>query len=243
MLIGLPLSTRVEKMDKIPVSGVISPISLNDSYPVIDPRFGIDGMRSLNDTTEMYNLPLEKRRAGMVVAIPNTPSNNAYYYSLKPEGNGVTWEVGSSSNWYSFLTSVTGSNAVPIKYSIIDETITVPQGYEYLLWGTMSIGQSGSFVNDGHTYIINGTIATSGNGTYSNTGEINFITVPTKYSTTGDIGPNGTLVVHNLNTQDIVYSFRQGTNFITANVEIVSSNSIFVSTFVTHSSVTVTVIG
>ena len=105
-------------MEKIPVTGLISPIYETDKYPVIDPRFGIDGMRSLNNLTEMYNLPLEKRRAGMVVAIPNTFSNTSVYYALKSEGNGVTWSVGATGDWYGFLTSFTGSNAIPIKYNI-----------------------------------------------------------------------------------------------------------------------------
>lgn len=229
-------------MERIPLSGLITPIYESDNYPIIDPRFGIDGMRSLNDVTEMFNLPLEKRRGGMVVSIPNTASNTSVYYALKPEGNGVTWSIGATGNWYGFLTSVTGSNAIPVKYNITSETITVPVNYEYLLWGNMTIATGGSFVNDGKAYFINGTISTSGDGTYSGTGEYNYVTVPTKYKETFVCTPTGYTVSHGLNSEDIVYSVRQNTNFVTVNVEIIDVNSIKVSSHTTFSNAKITII-
>jgi len=226
-------------MDKIPVTGLISPVYSTDKYPVIDPRFGIDGLRSLDTTTEMYNIPLEKRRAGMVVGIPSTPSNTVAYYKLKPEGNGLTWSVGASNNWDGFLTSATGSNALPIKTLITNETITVPTNYEYLIWGNMVVGASGSFVNSGTTYIINGVISTSSDGTYSGNA-INFITVPTKFYTTSTIGPNGTTLTHNLNTKDITYSVRDGNNIVTVNVETPTTNTAtLTSTYTFSASITI----
>jgi hypothetical protein len=230
-------------MDKIPVSGLIAPIYESDKYPVIDPRFGIDGMRSLNSLQEMYNLPIEKRRGGMVVAIPNTSSNNALYYSLKPEGNGVTWSVGSAANWYSFLTSTTGSNAVPVKYNITNETITVPTNYEYLIWGNMNVGASGSFVNDGRAYFINGTISLSSDGTYSGGGNYYYINTPTKYTEEFICDTIGVTISHGLGTEDIVYSVRQNQNFVTVNVEIIDTNSIKVSSYYTFSNAKITIFG
>jgi hypothetical protein len=230
-------------MNKIPVTGLITPVYETDKYPVIDPRLGIDGMRGLENTQEMYDLPLEKRRAGMVVSIPNTSSNTAVYYALKPEGNGVTWSVGMTSNWYGFFTSFTGSNAIPVKYNITGETISVPVNYEYLIWGNMTVGASGSFVNDGKAYFINGTISTVSDGTYSGTGEYNYVTVPTKYKETFVCTPTGYTVSHNLNTQDIVYSVRQINNFVTVNVEILNSNQILVSSHTTFTDARITVIG
>jgi hypothetical protein len=232
-------------MEKIPVTGLISPIYDTDVYPVIDPRLGIDGMRSLNNTTEMFNLPLEKRRGGMVVSIPNTSSNTSVYYALKPEGNGVTWSLGATGNWYSFLTSFTGSNAIPVKYNITSESITVPVNYEYLLWGNMTIATGGSFVNDGKAYFINGTISTSGNGTYSGTGQYNYVTVPTKYSETFVCTPTGHTVSHNLGTEDVVYSVRDyvNKNFLTVNVEIINSNQLKVSSHTTFLNTKIVVIG
>ncbi len=229
-------------MDKIPVSGLISPIYESDKYPVIDPRFGVDGLRSLNSLQEMYNIPLEKRRGGMVVAIPNTSSNNAAYYTLKPEGNGVTWAVGSSSNWYGFLQSATGSSfSVPVKYNIVNDTITVPINYEYLIWGNMTIGTGGSFINDGKAYFINGTISTSDGGSYSGGGQYIYIQTPVKYKETFTCDPSGFTISHGLNSEDIVYSVRDGNNFVYSNVEILDANSIKVSSFYTFSA-TITVI-
>lgn len=229
-------------MDKIPVSGLISPIYESDKYPVIDPRLGIDGMRSLNSLQEMYDLPLEKRRGGMVVAIPDVNLNNALYYSLKPEGNGVTWSVGSAANWYSFLTSTTGSNAVPVKYNIANETITVPLNYEYLLWGNMTVATGGYFVNDGKAFFINGTVSTNG-GTVSGSGQFNYISVPKKFIQTFTCSPFGVTISHNLGTEDIVYSVRATNNFVTVNMEILNSNQIAVTSHTTFSDARITVIG
>lgn len=230
-------------MERIPLSGLITPIYETDKYPVIDPRFGIDGFRSLDTTADMYNLPLEKRRAGMVVGIPNTSSNTSVYYALKPEGNGVTWSIGATGNWYGFLTSVTGSNAIPVKYNITSESITVPVNYEYLLWGNMTIATGGSFVNDGKAYFINGTISTSGDGTYSGTGQYNFINIPTKYKETFVSTPFGVTISHGLGTEDVTYSVRQGLNFVSVNVEVIDSNSIKVTSYTTFSNAKITVVG
>lgn len=233
-------------MDRIPLSGIVSPIYPTDNYPVIDPRYGIDGLRGLDTKEEMYNLPLEKRRAGMVVGIPLTSSNNVEYYKLKPQGNGVTWSLGATSNWDGFLTSVTGSNAIPVKYNITNETITVPTNYEYLIWGNMAIGNSGSFINDGKTYIINGTISLSGDGTYSNNSSmLYYITTPNKYSETIEVSPNGFTVSHMLGTEDIVYTVRDNIakNFITVNAEIIDANKILLKSTTTYSNTRVTIIG
>ena len=232
-------------MEKIPVTGLVSPIYDSDKYPVIDPRFGIDGMRSMGTLTDMYNIPLEKRRGGMVVAIPSTYSNSSVYYALKPEGGGVTWEVGSSSNWYGFLQSFTGSNAIPIKYNLSEETITVPLNYEYLIWGNMIVGTGATFINDGKAYFINGTISTSGTGTVSGSGEFNYITFPTKYVETFQCTPTGYTVSHGLGTQDIVYSIRDlsDLNFVQVNVEVIDTNSIKVSSHITFSDARITIRG
>jgi|694.fasta_scaffold128017_2 hypothetical protein len=230
-------------MDKIAVSGLISPIFPNDTYPVIDPRFGIDGLRSLDTLSDMYNLPLEKRRAGMVVGIPITISNTTAYYKLKPEGNGVTWSLGGVSNWDNFFSTATGSLATPVKYTISNETINVPNNHEYLIWGNLTIGASGSFVNDGKTYVINGTIATASDGATSGSGQYIFVSVPTKYGLTFTSTPIGVTISHNLDTRDITYSVRQGSNFVTVNVEIVDSNSVFVYSNETFSQARITIIG
>jgi len=153
-------------MENIPVSGLLSPISSTDNYPIIDPVFGIDGLRNVSSTQSMYNIPLEKRRAGMVVGAPINNTTN--YYKLKPEGNGVTWSVGDVTNWDSFLVSPSAS--IPVKYEVINETIDIPSGYMYLVYGNLNIGATGVVNNNGRVVIINGNLATSSNGQFNNSG-------------------------------------------------------------------------
>lgn len=213
-------------MDKIPVTGLISPLYPNDNYPITDPRFGLEGLRNLDTLSEMYNIPMEKRRAGMVVGIPNTSSNTVAYYKLKPEGGSTTWSVGQASDWDGFFSSGTGSVAVPVKYLISNETITNPTNYAYIIWGGMEVGQSGSFINDGKAYFINGTMTTTSDGTFSGSGNRYYVNVPTKYTESFQSSTFGYTVSHNLNTEDIVYSVRDNTNFVTVNAEILNANQI-----------------
>jgi hypothetical protein len=224
----------------VQVTGIISPISTSDKYPVIDPLLGIDGLRCVSSLTDMYNIPLERRRGGMLVGVQNTFNNTTIYYSLKP---GVTWSVGpsSSTDWVPYLGG-TGStaSAITIKYNISNETITVPLNYEYLLYGDLNIGTAGNFINYGKTVLINGNINLIGGGTYSNFGTINTVTIAVnnKYSSSfGPIGPGATLSInHALNTTDIIYTIRDGYNFVYPNVEIIDSNNVLITTAGTISS-------
>jgi hypothetical protein len=62
------------------ITGFISPTDTNDTYPVIDPIYGVDGLRNYTGgTSELNNIPVLRRRAGMVVGI----NNGAQYYKLK----------------------------------------------------------------------------------------------------------------------------------------------------------------
>jgi hypothetical protein len=233
-------------MENIPVSGLITPISQSDQYPIIDPVFGIDGLRNLTSTQSMYNLPLEKRRAGMVVGIADSTNTNVYYYKLKPQNDGVTWSVGDPTNWNGFLTSPTGS--IPIKYNIVNETLEVPTNFMYLVYGNLTIGATGIFNNYGRLAIINGSLVTQSNGVFNNYGE--YLTasfLPRKVVKTFSAIQNmGITVSHGLNTSDISYSLKDGYNFIQANVEISSSeptDKVLVTCATSVSVVTMTIVG
>lgn len=214
------------------VTGIIEPASPSDNYPVIDPLYGIDGLRCVTTVNDMYNIPLERRRGGMVVAVQDNYNTNVCYYKLKPN---VTWNVGtlSSTDWDPFFGSGTGSTAVSGKYNIINETITVPTNYMYLVYGDLTIGTAGSFYNFGRTVIINGTLKLSGDGTYSNSGDLRIVnlTQTNKYGLSFSLGPGGLLTVtHSLNTSDIVYTVRDGGNFVYPNIELVSDNALELTT-------------
>lgn len=232
-------------MENIPVSGLLSPISSTDNYPIIDPVFGIDGLRNVSSTQSMYNIPLEKRRAGMVVGAPINNTTN--YYKLKPEGNGVTWSVGDVTNWDSFLVSPTAS--IPIKYEVVNETIDIPSGYMYLVYGNLTIGATGVVNNFGKVVIINGNLVTASNGQF-NTDSGQYITasfyVQKTVKTFSSIANVGITVSHNLNTTDFTYTLRDGYNFVYGNVEIVPSdpsNKVLVTCATAINYITMTIVG
>jgi len=229
-------------MQNIPVSGLLSPVSPTDNYPIIDPAFGIDGLRNLSSTQSMYDIPLGKRRQGMVVGVPI--NNTTGYFKLKPEGNGVTWSVGDSTNWDSFISSPTGS--IPIKYEVVNETIDIPSGYMYLIYDNLVIGATGVINNSGKIVIINGDLITQSNGQYNEIGG-GFYTasffVQKVVATFSAVKNIGYTVSHNLGTQDFTYTLRDGNNFIQANVEVVDSNRVLVTCGTAISEVRMTITG
>ena len=227
-------------MNKIPVTGIIGTVYPTDNYPVIDPLLGIDGLRCVNSLADMYDIPLERRRGGMVVGVQNISNNTTTYYKLKP---GVTWSVGTLSltDWDLFFGFGTGATALTVKYNISDETIVVPINYEYLLYGDLTIGTGGDFQNYGKTVIMNGDIILNGNGTYSNYGELQLVSLSlssTRYSASFSVnlGSASININHGLGSSDIVYTIRDGSNYIYPNVEIVDDNNILVTTTGTISS-------
>ncbi|NBP57420.1 hypothetical protein EBU71_12970 [bacterium] len=223
----------------VKITGLIEPITTTDTYPVIDPLLGIDGLRCVSSLTEMYNIPLERRRGGMLVGVQNNVNNDTVYYKLRP---GVTWSVGTLSvtDWDPLFAYGTGSSALSLKYNISNETIVVPANHEYLLYGNLTIGTGGVFQTYGKTVLINGSVVLSGDGTYSvlGGGSLNLVSLSTtlKYTGTFSISPGATLsITHSLGSEDIVYSVRDGNNFVYPNIEIINSNSILLTSYGTIS--------
>jgi hypothetical protein len=60
----------------VPVLGFMSPNDDLDTYPVIDPIYGIDGLRSVADNTERDAITAQRRREGMLVY---TQDSNTYW--------------------------------------------------------------------------------------------------------------------------------------------------------------------
>lgn len=79
-----------ELIGGIGVMGYLSPMDTEDNYPVIDPIYGIDGLRNLNTIEELNLIPFERRRAGMLVGI----NGGETYYKLKK----IDW-VGDITDW------------------------------------------------------------------------------------------------------------------------------------------------
>lgn len=81
----------------VTVTGFIAPTDTSDTYPVIDPIYGIDGLRSVADTAARNAIPNDRRRYGMIVF---TQSDGKYW---KLENS--PWS-GTNTDWVEFtLTS------------------------------------------------------------------------------------------------------------------------------------------
>ncbi len=217
----------------IKLTGLVTTFSPNDTYPVIDPLLGIDGLRCVDSLSTMYNIPLERRRGGMIVGVQNVITNDTTYYKLKP---GITWSIGTLSvaDWDPFFTSGTGSSSSIIKYNIASETIIVAPNQQYLLYGNLTIGTGGVFQSFGNTILINGTVSVSGDGTYSvgGSGTIQTVSLSTtlKYSGTFSASPGSTVsITHGLGSEDVVLSIRDGNNFVYPNIEIIDTNTILLT--------------
>jgi hypothetical protein len=74
----------------VSILGFISPFNTGDTYPVIDPLYGIDGLRNLNNLSDLNSIPNARRRSGMIVGV----SGGTNYYKL----NSSPWS-GNISDW------------------------------------------------------------------------------------------------------------------------------------------------
>jgi hypothetical protein len=216
------------------ITGCVEPLNYTDSYPVIDPLWGIDGLRSVSSVSEMWDIPLERRRGGMIVGVQDTILNVTDYYTLKP---GVTWSVGTLSvtDWDPLFIYGTGASAIGVRYNIANETVVVAPNHQYLLYGNLTIGTSGVFQSYGETVIINGSIVLTGDGTYSvgGSGTISYVSLSQtgKYTATFSTSPDTMITItHSLASEDILWTVRDGSNFVYPNIEIIDSNSILLTT-------------
>jgi len=223
----------------IPLTGFIAPSDTADTYAVLDPLFGIDGLRNVNSLAEMYAIPAGRRRQGMVVGAGGN------YYKLRSS----PWNY-DSTDWDLFITPPSTGTTTTTQNVITSGTVSVPANYQYLVYGGLQIGAGGALQNSGSVVIINGTLSFAGNGTYSGAGTLTYLTELSRNTVLTGSNPNWNAtppsvkysasfsstatvpltITHSLGTTDIVYSIRENNNFITANVEINDSNSIKLTT-------------
>jgi len=74
----------------IGVMGFISPMDSRDTYAVVDPLYGIDGLRNVDTLDDLNEIPEDRRRSGMIVGV----SGGTVYYKLKD----VEW-IGEIIDW------------------------------------------------------------------------------------------------------------------------------------------------
>ena len=99
----------------VKVTGFISPTDTLDTYAVIDPWYGIDGLRNYSGgTSNLHTIPDLRRRSGMIVGI----SGGTDYYKLNPS----PWNY-DMTDWTLLNFGTGGSMTLS---GLTDTTITAP---------------------------------------------------------------------------------------------------------------------
>jgi hypothetical protein len=107
--------TEFVRLGGVGIMGYISPMNENDTYAVIDPLYGIDGLRNVESISDMLDIPEERRRAGMIVGVLEEDK----YYKLKNDN----W-VGDITDWMELsLVEVGGLRTV----STINAMLSIPE--------------------------------------------------------------------------------------------------------------------
>ena len=148
----------------VEVMGYISPTDTNDTYPVIDPLYGIDGFRNVNLISDLNSIPEPRRRAGMVVGI----SGGTTYYKLKTSPWNYTisdWSLfntgGGVSGDYLPLSGGTVTGSTTFTSGLFSNTISATT-YQNLpidirvTGGTYSAGTTTFRNNTGGTFNVTG---------------------------------------------------------------------------------------
>lgn len=107
----------------VEVFGFISPSDTTDTYPVIDPLYGIDGLRNVDLLSDLNNIPTLRRRAGMVVGI----GGGTTYYKLNspPWTNTLSdWSIFNSGGGSGTFTGGTVSGATIFLDGLTANTIS-----------------------------------------------------------------------------------------------------------------------
>lgn len=128
------------------IMGYLSPMDTEDTYPVTDPLYGVDGLRNINTTQELNLIPDERRRAGMIVGV----NGGEKYYRLK----NIDW-VGDITDWVELdLTKeVTIDKETPV--GVIDGSNTVFLLNHKPITNSEHIFLNGLLQESGEDYLIN----------------------------------------------------------------------------------------
>lgn len=94
------------------ILGFISPMDTQDTYAVIDPLYGVDGLRNVDTVVDLNLISEERRRPGMIVGV----SGGTIYYKLK---NLQTWS-GTITDWDQINFSNTSFVDKEIPFGVVD---------------------------------------------------------------------------------------------------------------------------
>lgn len=202
----------------IPLSGTLAPFGLTDTYPITDAVYGIDGLRNVADNIERNAIPDERRREGMLVG--TLDSGNYWRLKVAP------W-TGLDTDWEPFSSGGTGNK----KIISVGETITIPVGYQYLIYGDLTV--DGTLNIEGELTLINGAVVV-GVGIVNNTGTIVLVglePISKKYKASFSSTANVPFTItHNLNTLDFVYQAREGNDDISVDLVRLNTTQVQVTT-------------
>ena len=209
----------------VEVFGFISPSDTTDTYPVIDPLYGIDGLRNVDLLSDLNTIPTLRRRAGMVVGV----SGGTTYYKLNlpPWTNTLSdWSVfnsggssgGTLSGDYLPLSGGTVSGGTQFTNGLSANTISATTYFnlptDVFVTGGTYIGNTITFTNNtGGTFNVTGITSSSSttftggtvsgstiftNGLSANTiSATTYQNLPTDIRVTGGTYSNGTATFTN----------------------------------------------
>ena len=209
----------------VEVFGFISPSDTTDTYPVIDPLYGIDGLRNVDLLSDLNTIPTLRRRAGMVVGV----SGGTTYYKLNlpPWTNTLSdWSIfnsggssgGTLSGDYLPLSGGTVSGGTQFTNGLSANTISATTYFnlptDVFVTGGTYIGNTITFTNNtGGTFNVTGITSSSSttftggtvsgstiftNGLSANTiSATTYQNLPTDIRVTGGTFSNGTLTFTN----------------------------------------------
>lgn len=101
----------------VPLTGFVAPTDSTDTYPVIDPIWGIDGLRSVATAVARDAITAARRRDGMVVFTQDTGE----YWTLLPS----PWSF-SPTDWVLFTGGGGGAIIAPPTVIGINVIDTIP---------------------------------------------------------------------------------------------------------------------
>lgn len=160
---------------------------------------------------------------GYCVIVNDQPNAIYRYQGTYSTGNWVKQVFGGLDN----------------KYLILNESVEVPFGYQYFIYGDLTIGTAGSLINYGQVVTLNGDIIIESTGTFSNFGlYYSPVLQVSKYSQNFTCVAGGTTTItHNLNTTDLSITVYDTTNPsaivpITVDITLTSPNQLIIKSMV-----------
>jgi len=141
----------------VTVTGIIAPTDTNDTYPVIDPRYGVDGLRNVDSLSDRNSIPPDRRRLGMIVGVGVSGASGQYYKLINDAGGATTsdpdWAIftsGAISFESEGVTGATSASAVNFVggTGIAIALVESPSGTaRYTVFNDSVVGTTGDLIN------------------------------------------------------------------------------------------------